>query len=40
MDGACDALLSSLLDPLEGLGMLNYGKLEVRAAPDFQPERG
>jgi hypothetical protein len=34
-----DALLSSLLDPLdplEGLGMLNYGKLELGAAPDFQ----
>jgi hypothetical protein len=24
-----DALLSSLLDPLEGLGMLNCGKLEL-----------
>jgi hypothetical protein len=24
-----DALLSSLLDPLEGLSMLNYGKLEL-----------
>ncbi len=31
-----DALLSSLLDPLEGLGMLNCGKLELGAAPDFQ----
>jgi hypothetical protein len=31
-----DALLSSLLDPLEGLGRLNYGKLELGAAPDFQ----
>jgi hypothetical protein len=26
-----DALLSSLLDPLEGLGMLNCGKLELRS---------
>jgi hypothetical protein len=25
----CDALLSSLLDPLEGLNMLNCGKLEL-----------
>jgi len=31
-----DALLSSLLDPPEGLGMLNCGKLELGAAPDFQ----
>jgi hypothetical protein len=31
-----DALLSSLLDPLEGLGMLSCGKLELGAAPDFQ----
>jgi len=31
-----DALLSSLLDPLEGLGNLNCGKLELGAAPDFQ----
>ncbi len=31
-----DALLSSLLDPLEGLSMLNYGKLELGGAPDFQ----
>jgi len=31
-----DALLSSLLDPLEGLGMLNCGKLELGAIPDFQ----
>jgi hypothetical protein len=31
-----DALLSSLLDPLEGLGMLNCGKLELGATPDFQ----
>jgi len=31
----CDALLSSLLDPLEGLGVLNCGKLELGAAPDF-----
>jgi len=30
-----DALLSSLLDPLEGLGMLKCGKLELGAAPDF-----
>jgi hypothetical protein len=30
-----DALLSSLLDPLEGLSMLNCGKLELGAAPDF-----
>jgi len=32
----CDALLSSLLDPLEGLGVLNCGKLELEAALDFQ----
>jgi len=32
----CDALLSSLLDPLEGLGVLNCEKLELGAAPDFQ----
>jgi hypothetical protein len=31
-----DALLSSLLDPLEGLGMVNYEKLELGGAPDFQ----
>ncbi len=31
-----DALLSSLLDPLEGLSMLNCGKLELGAVPDFQ----
>jgi len=31
-----DALLSSLLDPLEGLGVLNCGKLELGAALDFQ----
>jgi hypothetical protein len=31
-----DALLSSLLDPLEGLGMLNCEKLELGAAPDFE----
>jgi hypothetical protein len=30
-----DALLNSLLDPLEGLGMLNCGKLELGAALDF-----
>ncbi len=34
--GVSDALLSSLLDPLEGLGMLNCGRLELKAAPDFQ----
>jgi hypothetical protein len=34
--GFNDALLSSLLDPLEGLGMLSFGKLELGAAPDFQ----
>jgi hypothetical protein len=31
-----DALLSSLLDPLEGLSMLNYGRLEPGAVLDFQ----
>jgi hypothetical protein len=31
-----DALLSSLLDPLEGLSMLNCGKLELGGALDFQ----
>jgi len=31
-----DALLSSLLDPLEGLGMLNCEKLELGTTPDFQ----
>jgi hypothetical protein len=31
-----DALLNSLLDPLEGLSMVNCGKLELGAAPDFQ----
>jgi hypothetical protein len=31
-----DALLNSLLDPLEGLSMLNCGKLELGVAPDFQ----
>jgi hypothetical protein len=30
-----DALLSSLLDPREGLGMVNFGKLELGDAPDF-----
>ncbi len=28
-DTPIDAPLSSLLDPLEGLSMLNYGKLEL-----------
>jgi len=28
-----DALLSSLLDPLEGLSVLNCGKLELGTAP-------
>jgi hypothetical protein len=31
-----DAFLSSLLDPLEGLGTLNCGKLELGVAPNFQ----
>jgi hypothetical protein len=31
-----DTFLSSLLDPLEGPGMLNCGKLELGAAPDFR----
>jgi hypothetical protein len=31
-----DAFLSSLLDPLEGLSMLNCEKLELGATPDFQ----
>jgi len=31
-----DTLLSSLLDSLEGLGVLNCGKLELGVAPDFQ----
>ncbi len=31
-----DALLSSLLDPLEGLSMVNRRKLELGGAPDFQ----
>jgi hypothetical protein len=31
-----DALLSSLLDPLEGLSVLNCGKLELGAALNFQ----
>jgi hypothetical protein len=31
-----DALLNSLLDPLEGLSMVNCGKLELGGAPDFQ----
>jgi hypothetical protein len=31
-----DALLSSLLDPLEGLGMVNCKKLELGGTPDFQ----
>jgi hypothetical protein len=31
-----DALLSSLLDPLEGLSMVNCEKLELGGAPDFQ----
>ncbi len=30
-----DTLLSSLLDPLEGLGMLNCGKLELGVVLDF-----
>ncbi len=36
MHNTIDALLGSLLDPLEGLGVLNCGKLELGAAPDFQ----
>jgi hypothetical protein len=35
-----DALLSSLVDPLEGLGMLNCKKLELGATPDFQHKGG
>jgi hypothetical protein len=31
-----DTLLSSLLDPLEGLSMVNCEKLELGGAPDFQ----
>jgi hypothetical protein len=31
-----DALLSSLLNPLEGQSVLNYGNMELGGAPDFQ----
>jgi hypothetical protein len=34
--GLVETFLSSLLNSLEGLGMLNCGKLELGAAPDFQ----
>jgi hypothetical protein len=32
----CDALLSSLLNPLEGPSVLNRGNMELGGAPDFQ----
>ncbi len=35
-----DALLSSLLDPLKGQGMLNYRKLELEAAPTSSTKGG
>ncbi len=35
-DMTIDALLSSLLNPLEGPNVLNYGNMELRGAPDFQ----
>jgi hypothetical protein len=35
-----DALLSSLLNPLEGPSVLNYGNMEFGGAPDFQHYRG
>jgi hypothetical protein len=31
-----DTLLSSLLDPLEGLGVLNCGKMKLRTTLDSQ----
>jgi len=31
-----DTLLSSLLNPLEGLSGLNCGNMELGGAPDFQ----
>jgi hypothetical protein len=32
----CDALLSSLLNPLEGLSVLNCENMELGGAPNFQ----
>jgi len=37
---ASDALLSSLLNPLEGPSVLNCGIMELGGAPDFQHYRG
>ncbi len=36
----CDTLLSSLLDPLEGLGMLNCGKLELGSRSQLPTLKG
>jgi len=35
-DMTIDALLSSLLNPLEGPSVLNCGNMELGGAPDFQ----
>jgi len=35
-----DALLSSLLNPLEGPSVLNCGIMELGSAPDFQHQKG
>jgi hypothetical protein len=37
---AIDALLSSLLNPLEGPSVLNCKKMELGGAPDFQHQKG
>jgi len=38
--GSADALLSSLLNPLEGPSVLKCGIMELGGAPDFQHYRG
>ncbi len=37
---SCDAPLSSLLDPLEGLSVLNYGKLELEGRTQLPALKG
>ncbi len=37
---ACDAPLSSLLDPLEGLSVLNCGKLELEGCTQLPALKG
>jgi len=39
-DSYNDALLSSLLNPLEGPSVLNCGNMELGGSPDFQHQKG